>query len=338
MKIVACLIALIVGNSFAIAQAKPVPAPNSVEPPRILPVTSTLVLQVPQFVGIGKTLCDNSGNMFFNVGFRIGQMGPFLGITADGRSHIIYSLPSGIKNWGNVKGVVSPGGQFSILYSNYKTAPMHRLIHYEADGTVGRVTPLEIPDNASVQNIAIEDSGVTYVRGLVYTKEKSGKVQLGYAALLSDSGKLIRNLSFDAAGVDPEPREHSLPEGDAAAGIDGRFYILEPTKVIVLNQSGDIERILKYDKPDHSAFAARIDVSEGLVSIELDTVKPFPNEADRVYGRMLLLNAQTGELREDAVFDPEGSGMVCFRGEDGYSVYGFPTAAKMTTLDMVSLH
>jgi hypothetical protein len=80
-----------------------------------------------------------------------------------------------------------------------------------------------------------------------------------------------------------------------------------------------------------------VDYSKGIVSVLHFTGHPKPGEATEVDTRALLLNAQTGELRGDFVFDPTTTGTVtCFNAQDGYSLGAIDD--RLEAKDIVPIH
>lgn len=288
--------------------------------PKILSAEETISLNVPSFGFVGNAICDASGRVFFHPGNGINDLGIFLSASPDGKDHTIYKLPSDTTFSGDTLQAVSPAGSYYLLQQDFKT---YRLLHYSNDGTLGRRVLADIPAGVLVQFFAIVDSGVFYVSGYQEaTSETTSKTRKGFAALYDDSGKLVRNLSAEAHDVDIAMLASHPQEGDVTAGEDGRFYILLPSEVIVLDQNGEVERRFRFDKPDPNALAMRIDYSGGLISIAFDSVKHLPKHAVEISVRLLLLDAQTGEPRGDYVFDKNLTNTIlCFSRKDGYSVF-----------------
>lgn len=315
--------ALWLSMAFASVAALPqelTPPPNAVpaEPPRVLSSAGRVSFGIPLFGFNGNSVCDASGNEFFNVSSWIDQKGPFLEVSADGRRHAVYTLPAEVGPRENLVWTVTPDGAFFVLHQNFKD---YRLIRFKDDGSPDGITSLAIPPGAHVQHMSIADNGTMYVRGYRSTKQPTEKARPGFAALIDASGKLLRDLSSDAPEADLKAAGQHPLDGDATAGADGRFYILESERVLVLNQAGEVERILKIKKPNPDAIASRVDYSKGMVSIMLHTGHPKHGEATEVESRALLLNAQTGEQQGDFVFDPATTGAVtCFNAQDGYSL------------------
>jgi len=282
----------------------------------------------------GRTACDASGNIFFNVGSSISRSGPFLGVSADGRRHAIYEVPAK-ENWrGNLAWTVTPGGDFYVLQEDFKE---YRLIRFKSDGPIDGISLLAIPPGVNLEQIAVNDNDRIYVAGYKSTGEPKDKARPGFAALLDNTGKLVLDLSADAPEADLKARGTHPSDGDVTAGADGRFYVLGSKDVVVLNQSGGVEGDLKFKKPTHDAYARRIDYSKGLVSIIFHSVhRSDPNQAADVEVRALVLDAQTGDQRGDFVFDPATTGsVICFSAQEGYSLLAMD--GNMAAKDIVPI-
>jgi hypothetical protein len=319
-------------TAFPQAQDSP-PALVPHEQPRVLTPAGRVKFGIPAFGSIGNAVCDASGNLFFNVSSLIYQKGPFLGISADGRKHTVFTLPQVLGPRGNLVWTVTPGGTFFVLHQNFKD---YRLIRFKDDGSVESISLLAVPPGVNVLHMAIIDNGMMFARGFRSSREPGEKIKPGFAALLNAQGKLARDLSSGAPEVDMKTAALHPLEGEAVAGEDGRFYILEAEDVLVLNQAGDVERLLKFKKPDSVSVALRVDYSKGIVSVLLFTGHPKPGEATEVDTRALLLNAQTGELRNDFVFDPETTAnVICFSAQDGYSLAAID--GKLEAKDVVPI-
>ncbi len=198
------------------------------------------------------------------------------------------------------------------------------------------ITSLELPVGTYVEHLAISDSEWTYVRGYIDTEDARKEPRMGFAALLDPAGQLARDLSSDVPKVDLTAYTGPV-DGDAIAGEDGRFYVLDPSKVLVLSQAGEVQSELKFQKPASDAHAVRMDYSRGVISIIFHSIHPHtPNKLGEVNVRALLLNAQTGEPQGDYIFDSTTTGSVdCFNLRDGYSLSAVD--GKMSAMDSVPI-
>jgi hypothetical protein len=311
---------------------------SQVPPPRTLRATSEIPLNVPNLGFSGEPVCDASGDMFFeihNAQPGLSETGPFLGIQSNGSTHALFSVPAELTAASKTPGItlqaVSPGGDYYLLNTDFKR---YTLIAYNADGSEKRREDLEVPPDISPHRLAVTDSGVSYVQGYLDTNDPLDKPRKAFAALFSSSGKMVKSVGSGWHDISIVTMAKFPLEGAVTAGDDGRFYILEAGDVLVLNQSGEVQQKLIFHKPDPSAIALRIDVSSGVVAIELGRITREPKKAPTVSLRFLVLDSQTGEQRGDYVFDPEQyfNAILCFTRSDGYTVYAIKggQAAKQT--------
>jgi hypothetical protein len=271
------------------------------------------------FGSIGRVSCDADGDVIFNVGSTVEGMGPFLRVQGDGARHVVYSLPSELVKASNIAWTVTPEGRFYVLIENFKN---HRLVHFNEDGSVAGIATLDIPSGVDVRFVAITDDETILLRGNLASSDSLRTSRTGFAALLNSTGRLVRDLSSIAPKTPSAPPADGPIDGDAVAGTDGRFYVLDEARVLVLNKSGEIERELSFTKPTKDARAVQVDYSMGQVSIVFHTVRR-DHKAQRadVQVRTIILNTQTGERQGDFEFGPDTTGSVlCFDARDGYSL------------------
>ena len=144
--------------------------------------------------------------------------------------------------------------------------------------------------------------------------------------MYGDTGKLLKELSTGVSAVDIKSLAILPIEGDATAGQDGLFYVLKSKTVVVLDQMGEVVRVLKFRRPEAMTSAWRIDVSRGKVSIGFNLLQPKQNskEVIELNPRALLLDAQSGIELGDYVFNSEaGFSILCFDSSAGYTLFGF---------------
>lgn len=311
--------------------AQPSNLPDS---PRMLSSSQRVHFNIPMFGTLGRTLCDASGDMIFDVGSALNDKGPFLRIQADGRSHIIYSLPTEFSGWGRIVPAVTPGGTLFVLFEDFQK---YKLIRFKSNGTVDGVSDLEIPSAVDVQYLAVADSEISFVRGYFASKDRTNTKRPGFAAFFEPSGRLSHDLSSTAPQFDTSPRQVGPVDGDAIAGEDGKFYVLDEKEVRVLNQAGQTEKSLPFQKPSSDAHAVQVDFSSGRISIVFHTLyRTSDRELNRVGVRAILLNAQTGDKQGDFVFAPNLSNTVlCFNLQNGYTLAA--ESEGMAAMDVVPI-
>ncbi len=291
-------------------------------PPKVLTGAGGKVsLGLPSFQYWGPPVCDAAGDMFFEAPHQpLLGVGPFVGIRADGGSHATYATPAELvppsRSGHKALQAVAPGGSYYLLYSDMKRST---LIAYQGDGTVRHMQALATPSGFVPDRLAVADSGVIYVIGYVNNEEPLAKPRKAFAALFSAGGEILRKLSDGRPDTDLRAQSDKMREGGLTAGDDGRFYELAANAVLVFTQDGELERTIHFTRPSADALAARIDISAGLISIELQTVDGDKGKVGLIHPRFLVLDAQTGEQRGDYVLDSTlSNSLLCFTRQDGY--------------------
>jgi hypothetical protein len=296
-----------------------IPPTSPAEMPRVLSASSRVRFEIPMFGSSGRVDCDSSGDMVFNVARGVFERGPFLRVRSDGRAHVIYSLPQQVSQKGNIVWTISPSGVFYVLHEDFKD---YKLVRFGEAGDVLGITRLDIPPGVDIWFLAITDNDSAFVRGYQDEQQPRDKKRAGFTAIFDGSGRMKHDLSGATPEFDLGALEKHPMDGDAVAGEDGRFYILQDKKVLILNQAGTVERELNFRKPAPDANAVRLDYSKGLISIVFHSVtRSKPNQPADVDVRAVLLNAQTGDQQGSFVFSPATTGsVVCFNVEEGYSL------------------
>lgn len=293
--------------------------PVELSSPRVLTGNGKVSLGVPRFGSSGDAVCDSSNNFYFNLATGAKENGPFLGFLNGGTKHVLFLLPEAADSRGFTQWAVSPGGSFVVLHGDFKET---NLYDFRSDGSLSRSITIDLPKNVNVTNFAMANSGVIYIRGYRYSGEPQEAQLPGFAALFGESGKLLRDLSLDTTKTDLKIAGIHPPEGAVSAGDDGRFYVLSPGKVVVLSQSGDTERTLKFEKPDRAALARHILTSRGRISIGFDIVHGNPRQGVEIEARELLIDSTTGAPLADYVFASDlGNVVLCFDARVGYTLY-----------------
>ena len=322
----AAWVGLLLAATVGAAQAPD--AGSMATPPRVLTASSRVDFGIPMFGSVGETACDASGDMVFDVGKGITQMGPFLGVNFDGSKHVLYALPSELASFGDLAWAITPSGTFYVLHGDSlhpaQGAPRgdYRLVRFADDGSIDRIEVLDIPLEIQVTHLAVVNNGTMLLEGYRDVREPMDKPRAGFAEIRDASGKLIRDLSADIPPTDVYAAQFHPLDGDLAAGEDGRFYLLREKDLLVVNQAGEVEKDIAFTKPVSDGRALNVAYSKGRVSILFYSIhRTSPREPADVKVRAILLNAQTGAEQGDYVFGPATTGSVlCFNAQRGYSL------------------
>jgi hypothetical protein len=271
-------------------------------------------LHMPTFNYIGNARCDSSGNLFFDVSSIIQPSGPFLKVSSDGHHHTYLQLPPEAAKTGNIKWAVTPDGTLYVLHQD---ATKYTLLQPKVDGGLSDSMAIEVPESVDLQSFAVANSGYIFVSGANHI-DSVHKKRPGYAAILNPSGKMIRDMSSDAAELGPLAEFQPI-NGDVIAGEDGRFYLLTAGKIRVITQSGETQNVFPLKMPDGFS-PMRIDYSNGRISILLYEVAPAAAGHPLTF-RAVLLNTQNGEVERSYRFADSVSGsVVCYNSREGYSL------------------
>jgi hypothetical protein len=300
---------------FAIATAL-IATTAVAQDPTILRESSSAPSQVPMFSAMGSSQCDSDGNLYFNTSLDPRDSG-LLKIAHDGAKFRLYKLPANDADTKYVFGQfnVTPSGDLGVLaYGND-----HAIYIFRFDSDLGSTskTRLELPDHVRVNSFAAFESGTLLVTGYfnrAAEPQVQGKI---YTAIFEASGKLRAVVKGHFADFDFASIGKKLPEGGAAIGEDGFLYLLRPNEVVVISESGTIVRRMPFNKPSPELIASRIDVSGGLIDIELLKNQGLGKE---LKAQFLVLNASTG--KRVGLYQPEpalGNNFTCFTRSEGFT-------------------
>lgn len=278
--------------------------------------SSASPLTVPSFSFFDAAQCDSAGNLYFNAS-KSHLDTSILKLSPDGRFYDFYNVPSSLAaetSFLNFK--VAPNGDVGLLELTTTGVEVFR---FSTASQVPTHTKLKTPDNFYPSAFGYFPSGAIILVGYFDKNSKSPEPGSTFAAIYNASGEFLFRLpnilgSRDLAKESGAPMEVAL-----AAGDDGLMYLLTPTEVVAVTEHAQISKRFRFAKPDSFYSADRIDVSDGLVSIELSKSR----EAKKpVEVRFLLLDASTGEVLH--LLEPTeelGNNMLCFTKESGYSFY-----------------
>ena len=329
------LIALL-ATASALAQELANSSADPAEIPRMLTVAGHVKTDVPMFGGLGNGRCDSSDNYVLDAGTGMGERGPYIKISSDGRRHVIFQLPQEVsKEPGNDLWAISPDGTLYVLHDDYQK---NQFVRFKDDGTVDAINSLSLPPHVEIEKIAVAGNGNTFVTGHKVTQAdqtQATKPEPGFAAIFNADGHMLRDLSADEPEYDVPGSMKHLIEGDLIAGDDGRFYTLSDREVRIVTQSGEIAATWKVTKPEKDGMALRIDESKGTVSVAIYAPrKRKPGAMDVLWPTTILYNAQTGDLRGTYTFDSTTTGSIaCYSGQNGYTMGGVDN--RMKAFDIV---
>jgi outer membrane protein assembly factor BamB len=283
---------------------------------REIDVSNSRPIQATPFSYFGESQCDRDGNMYFHAvdsDFRQGQifrlssdgtLGKFFRITgkfADSDSAGFDSF------W------VTNDGEVFILASN---AEEKYVFTFDHNGVVKAPTILKVREDVQVTDFAVFDNGFMFVWG--YHDQKSPKDLRGrpYAAVLAESGELVREISIPMPTVDMG--NLGAPRDGAVASYAGNLYFLGSDQITVISVSGETIRRLKFHKTDPQATATRLYLSAGMAVIVVDKISTKGSTMGQVQRSFIALDQDSGDLI--GYYKPSaglGSNDVCFSRADG---------------------
>jgi hypothetical protein len=289
-------------------------------PPRqaaALPVTSSKVTAVPAFSYLGPVQCDGDGSLFFHSAIeQFDDAAIFKLAQPDDSKSRMFKLPTNLFE-ANVflAFAVSPSGTLYVLTQDQEN--VFQVFNFDSDGEVKSDAKPDTPDHLFPVSLAVLGNEALFLAGYYLQDAPENLRGKGYAALFDSSGRLLRDLtnrfSLERADPDPAAAYRSIAIRSAP---DGNLYLLKAHTVLVISQSGEVVRRLRFTAPDQNEVAADLRVTAGLVSIELEP----PNPTERIRPKYLVLDAMTG--REYGYFarPEQDKGLtVCFTREAGFS-------------------
>jgi hypothetical protein len=295
------------------------PDPAFQLPARDLRVTSSTATEVPSFGFFGAPQCDKDGELFFHL--NKGSLNTMevlkLRFVAGSAEPTVYQAPptfTGDKSGGFfINWSVTPSGEFWMLGES--RARKYFLFKFNSEGTVTGETELAVPEHLDLRDFAVSDQGIVLVSGNFDHDATEGRAGKRYVALLSTFGKVQKEFDLKLDKVDLETMD--LHEGAATYGEDGAFYVLGSQQVLVISQSGTIERRLSFDKPK-DARAVHLAVSGGYLAIWLYK----DNKDGPITTQFLLMDTSTGESLVLYNTTPEtGNAGLCYSRKAGFTMW-----------------
>ncbi len=291
-----------------------VQVPPSPARPKLLDASSKKIVAAPDFGGYGTPVCDEDGNAYYHVGTAASYSdSTAFRLSADEDQHQVFKLPPDAVD-GSMFGAfnVTPSGEVWIVAFNRKDEVV--AYGFDEDGEVTSRVHFQTPDFFQPNLVAPFETDFFLLKGFFAKAAGTDLAGKNYAAVFGPSGKLVRQLTDEEAKTTKESRKNKLPEGAAAVGSDGNAYLLESNEVLVVSQSGEMLRKLRFEKPDQEARASNLFVSGGLVAIVM-----FKTNRSAIDTTLLVLDANTGETY--GYYEPSqelGNNPICFSRSQGF--------------------
>jgi hypothetical protein len=282
---------------------------------REIGVSSSKPIQAPPFSYFGEGQCDSNGNMYFHGGdsdFRSGQV---FRLSSDGASGNFFHITGKLANadrTGFDSFWVTADGDVFILAAN---AQEKYVFGFDRDGTAKNPVSLNVSEDVQLTDLALFDNGFLFVWG--YHDERASKNLRGkrYAAILTASGDVVKELSLPISPVDLKDSS-ALTDG-AVASYAGNLYFLGSDQITVISVTGELIRRLKFHKPDSEAIASKLYISGGIVVIALNKISDKGSTKGQVQRSFLALDQNSGDLLGYYSARAVAGSDVCFSRADG---------------------
>lgn len=281
--------------------------------PQPLRASSSSELPVPTFGWTGNPQCDADGNLYFHATADI-NASSILKVAPDGGKFDFLTLPANdSEDLALREFFVAPGGEVWFLEQGTSGTYLFKFGH---DSSSAVSTKLDVPDHLVAQDFAVFPSGVSLVSGYIDNRSDNKSETHSYISLFEASGKLRRELK---AGDESEfvGTVKGLHAGAAAIGPDGLVYLLRPSQILAVDESGAVVRTLKFEKPAPKFIPAQLNIAGDKISIQFYRSE---GEGKPLAAEYLLLNAGTGEVL--ALYQPDeelGNNLLCFSISDGFT-------------------
>lgn len=282
--------------------------------PTVLQVSSVQKLDVPGFSSYNQVQCDAHGNLYFRPISANSNYNASVLMRLDPKSQFptLYQLPPALGASSALVTVsVTESGHVSFL--DEVKIGKYAVFRFDDDGQLSSQTDLELPNGLLPNRFLVAEDGVILVGGYYRTsasKELQGK---SYLAVFDKGGVLRKEVdSGSLTDVDLVAASAKMVEDSAAVGPDG-FYYLQGGEILIISESGDVSRHIKISRPRSTLGSLRMDLSEGLISIE------FYEKSDEgvLIPTFLVLDGSTGDVYGLYKNDKLGT-MACFTRKNGY--------------------
>ena len=208
---------------------------------------------------------------------------------------------------------VTNDGEMFLLAGN---AEEKYVFTFDHNGVVEAPAALKVRADVQLTDFAVFDNGFFFVWG--YHDEKSTKDLRGkpYAAVLTESGELVKEVSVPMHNVDLG--NLAAPSDGAVASYAGNLYFLGSDQITVISATGEMIRSLTFHKPDPRAVATKLYLSAGVAVIALNEISNKGPTKGEVRRSFMALDLNSGDLIGYCKPSAQlGSNDVCFSRTDG---------------------
>ena len=300
-------------------------AANILDQSRPLHAGVTDHLNVPGFSFDGQAACDAAGNIYVrpSVGFDDTAI---VKLSGDGQTQTVYRLLS-----------LSPSTEPPIIFSAFSVTPQSdiwelveapdgsriEVFEFGQEQEAEHRARLDVPFAVHPEKFAVFENGQILFTGYYDRRAEAALKGTTYSALFAPNGKLIKTLDDPSHEFTHNPQK--MYEGMSVRGDDNRVYFLQSNRVLVYSVTGEFLKELRFEKPAKELLTVRLDVSDGLLSIEFYKIfqKQTPRGLLRGFAAFyLILDATDSMVISYYIPDEElGNNSICFSRKQGYTFF-----------------
>jgi len=284
--------------------------------PTILRESSVQKLDVPSFSSWDATPCDSHGNLYYRPVPPNNDYNASVLRELDPKSQFptVFQLPTSLATTSALM-YVSVAASGRVRFLNQLKNLKYAVFGFDDDAQFKSEADLELPDEMRPNRFLVAEDGVILVGGY-YPKSAPKQLQgKTYLALFEKDGKLRKEITgANLTDLDLAAAAGKMIEAVTAVGPEG-FYYLQGQEILVISEWGELVRHINVKRPRGTTGALRMDISEGLISIEFYE----KDEKGFLKPTFLVLDASSGDVY--GLYKPSddlGTVVVCFTRAKGY--------------------
>lgn len=273
------------------------------------------ISSVPAFGQFGFSQSDDDGNLYFHPDTGNYSAMNVLRISPRNDSSTVYALDGerekdcafsgfSVTKKSEVSMVVACRDANTYVYS------------FDSKGNAKSRTRLDVPKGFyPTESFLVFESGVIFASGYFKQTAEKSLQEKSFTALFEASGALRKQLRGLSKDVPLSERSKTFVENSVSLAPDDTFYVLQSDSITQVNQFGKVLRRLKFEKPDNSALATKLDISGNYACIWLEIAKL----GELSKAEFLVMNLATGEpFRLYTPSEELGQNAVSFSYKEGF--------------------
>jgi hypothetical protein len=191
------------------------------------------------------------------------------------------------------------------------------LFTFADDATTPLKVSIDVPDHLAIENFAVLRNGHILIQGYFDQTAASKSGGRSFVGEFSASGTLIRDAKEKASTETIKYALDRVADAAEAEADNGYIYLLEPERVLVISQTGEVVKRFKLHLPDTDfrPYNLYLDGRRLVVAYyKMGTKGPLVS-------RFAVLDATTGEqLRLYEPVPELGNNLICF-ANDTFTFY-----------------